>query len=238
MFLDIIMGRKHRIGLTLTPRSLALLDALVDQTMLSRADVLDAIAQGQIQLLAPEAQWSFHITAIAEEDFVLTPRSTVDASTGNASTPPSSSMQPAADVSPVPAEAPRAPSEPDAEAILKAQLSDATDTITRLRAELATVRDQLTTAPAVPVASSNEAAPAAPKTTSESAPKAGPSTEWVSYLQNQLLAARSAQADLAAQVGRQTAELERLRQSLAQAQQMAAIGETQINRWQYKTFAQ
>jgi hypothetical protein len=233
MFLDIVMGRKNQVGLALTPQAVAVLDELADRTQLTRAEVVEAIAQARLQVLVDGAEWAFRLQP-------GDPQTQVEAVDPEAQT---NQPKPAPEPVSPPVAAPTLPPQAQQDT---AEVDRLQQEVTVLQAQLAEARSHMNqlktdrqeqTPPASPDPKPEAApaptavAPAAP------APTALLNADVVKGLQEQLLNTRAAYAELEAQLQQQQAENERLQQALLEAQQVAAIGASQLNRWQYKTFS-
>lgn len=220
MVLDVIMGRKIRVGLTLTPNAVSVLDELATRTDLSRSALVESLVGGQITLSSPASQWRF--------DLVVDDAGTVSLEVSDAR-PDADEAAPAIAPAPSSAAASGATVEkaPDADPAAAAKIASLEETVATLRAKLATA------AVAAPESSAPATTPAisAPPVTE---PHASP---LVAALQQQVIDLRAQCADLEAIQADQERELEALRSDLAHSQQMAAIGEFRLNRWRYQTFS-
>ncbi|MBE7379907.1 MAG: hypothetical protein F6J95_000670 [Leptolyngbya sp. SIO1E4] len=246
MFLDIFMGRKNQVRLTLTSEAATVLDDLAKQTDLSRSEVINAIAQGKVTLIADGAQWAFYLRS-GEAGPILEAVSSPAGATPSTATPPPESL---------PSPSPSAQSQPAAsDGATASPEATATATINRLHGEIAALQTKLAIAQAEvdriakgngiqpqmnasqPPAQSQPPEPTAAAIPTPPQAETPLPTNAVAKLQQQLLDAKAAHALLEELYQKQQAETARLWQELAQLQQVAAIGENQLNRWQYKTFA-
>lgn len=231
MFLDIVMGRKNQVGLTLSPQAVALLDELAQQTDSSRAAVIEAIAQAQLALHADTPQWSFHLVPTADKTEVkpwaegaadapttapeATPAEPVDAAQNDHVQIASEVYESSADVAQLRQE----------KAALQAQLDAARSQIQQLQAQ---------------AAQPQPAAPSTPPQETASPPLAAATASTVDVtgqLREQVISLKTAYADLSTAHQEQQSENQRLQAALAESRSLANLGEAQLNRWQYKTFS-
>ncbi|NER84173.1 MAG: hypothetical protein F6K42_32475 [Leptolyngbya sp. SIO1D8] len=269
MLLDIIMGRKNQVWLTLTPEAVSVLDDLAQHTDLSRSDMIEALFQTQIALSAENAQWNFNLksgetgTCVEATTEISTPIQLTDSEDKpNLVTLGQASDKQVAQVE-VPATAHNLyipePETPDGAASSKRDTAS-TARINALEAEVATLQASLAathaetsrltarlqaeqtspqsamTEAAEPV-SSQLAATVEVMAPESASPEALLSSDLVAKLQAQLLEAKDAYANLDELYQQQQAENDSLRQEIARMRQVAAIGESQLNRWQYKRFS-
>lgn len=219
MFLDVIMGRKIRVGLTLTPNAVSVLDELATRTDLSRSALVESLVGGQITLSSPASQWRF--------DLVVDDAGTVSLEVSDA-IPDADETAPAIAPAPSSAAASEATVEkaPDADPAAAAKIASLEETVATLRAKLAAA----TAAPEPSVPATTPAIAAPPATEPHT-------STLVAALQQQVIDLRAQCADLESAHAAQARELEALRSDLAHSQQMAAIGEFRLNRWRYQTFS-
>ncbi len=256
MFLDVIMGRKQHIGLALSPQAVTVLDELAQQTDQSRIEVMEAIAHGRLAVNAVAPEWSFTLTRAGDHMTVMpasevmaaaslpqssvTPPSSVTSEFPTSQTPSTvhqaSSSPPSSHTSSMMPDRPAAEGTQTAENTLSAadiaalkelsalqqtQLDAARSHIRQLQARLS---NHLSTAALI----------SAPSMTSE---RPAAETDITGRLQAELTTLQTAYAELAAAHQEQQSQNHHLRQQLATAQTMATIGESQLNRWRYKTFS-
>ena len=223
------MVRKPRVSLSLTPAAAAVLDALTNATELSRSALVEQVLQGKVAFEGPAIDWTVSI-----QDTEAGP-TVASVSSGPPTSSPAATADPTTPVPETPIKATDAASVPTS----SGTKDDRTAEIKALQQQLADLTAQL--------AAARTPAPTAPPAVETPAPvtsSVGESsgTERVSdpapALQQQLVAAIAAQADLQTQLQDQTQELTTLRQQLAQQQSLAAVGEHQLNRWRYHTYAQ
>lgn len=241
MFLDLVMGRKSQIGLTLSSNAVSVLDELAKQTESSRSEIIEAIAHAKLAIVADAPERVFHISHGDDQTIV----EEVDAPRDEKSSEPTATSQSSQETPSTPAE-----HQPKAEPTLpksavnetvnrleqeKAALQNQSaqekatlqDQLAKTQADLAQIKSQLQQSQAQ---QSEASAPAQPSFTAAN-------VDVTAQLREQLLNVKSALADLKDQHEQQQAENARLQQALAEAQMAATIGESQLKRWQYKTFS-
>jgi hypothetical protein len=227
MFLDIVMGRKNQVGLAWTPQAITVLDTLAEHTQLSRADVIEAIAQARIQILTDTAEWAVRLQPGDDHPQVevLDPQALATP----AATPPA----------PPPPEPP-APTPVDTAATdrLQSEVTALHSQLQEARSHIQNLQFQLQEQAAAPAPAPEPVpVPVVAPPTPAPALVSGLQDGVVKGLQEQLLNTRAAYAELETQLKQQQAENDRLQQALIEAQQVATIGSSQLNRWQYKTFS-
>jgi ribosomal protein L29 len=255
VFLQKLMVRKPRVSLSLTPAAVAVLDELTTATELSRSALVEQMLQGKMAFESAALAWTVSIQDTEAGPTVATissgpPTSSAPTAPTPAQTGPEATIDEADEI-PVPdavgTDASRDDSSPlpslsgpDTEPVAQQQPEDDLATeITALQQQLADLKAQLAAAQTpAPVISTAVETPA-PAVPSAGGPSASERiNDPVPALQQQLVAAIAAQDDLQAQLQGQAQELATLRQQLAQQQSLAAVGEHQLNRWRYHTYAQ
>lgn len=242
------MVRKPRVSLSLTPAAVAVLDELTNATELSRSALVEHMLQGRMAFDSPALAWTVRIQDTEAGPTVATVSSGPPPSSPTPAPDPATLESAAVEVADEAPEAPvstasdtttpnlddpgtaSSPDHSDGQPLAQAPETspDRTAEITALQQQLAAIKAQLAAAQTLPPAIS----PGAKSSASE------PINDPVPALQQQLLAAIAAQDDLQAQLQGQAQELATLRQQLAQQQSLAAVGERQLNRWRYHTYAQ
>lgn len=234
------MARKPKVSLSLTPAAIAVLDHLVQRMDSSRSALVEQILQGQVVLHTPLGEWTVRWEA------------TEDGATVTAVVP-GGEETPEAEPKGIEAAA----SEP----LATGETTDLSDEVQTLRQQIADLEAQLAIANAEPAPTQIETQGTVPETSAElttlnqqvadlqaqlaraeavppvPAQPQGMGSDVTLALQRQLMDAIAAQSNLKAQLHTQAQELARLRQTLAQQQSLAAIGERQLNRWQHQTYA-
>lgn len=231
MFLDIVMGRKNQVGLTLSPRAVAVLDELAQQTESSRAEVIEAIAHAQLALDTDAPQWSFYL--IDEND-----QTTVKPWSG-----PITEAEENAESSPV-VEAPSSePAPPHPQPVATTSDDTTAQALRQLQREKSDLQAQLDAARSQVQQLQSQLANPSPSEAPSSRPPASPTvpaavvSDITGQLREQLTNLKTAYAELESVLQQQKAENQRLQQSLSQTQPLASIGAAQLNRWQYKNFS-
>lgn len=225
MFLDLLKGRKSRVGLSLSPQSVEVLDKLTDAAELSRSDLIEGLMQGQLTVWSEKAQRVFQLKIDEAGGVAVEPDAPPTGDTSRTDRIAALESEIAGlKAQLATAEAPQAtPSTSDAE------LAQQQQTVTALRQDIATLQSQLTQLTQVPTSS--------PADLTTGAAVASTSSDVVAKLQQQLLDSRAAYAELTQQHQEQAQEIARLQQALNQTQAFATIGESQLNRWRYQTFS-
>lgn len=218
---DWITGKKVRVSFSLSPASLETLDAIADHTHLTRSEVIEALSEGRLSLLGEKAKTQFTLSAKGvrvnthpDETDPPSPVSTVALETVAASRTDSAA-------------------DPVREAASQSQGRDATFLKVDETAEL--IQEAAFQPPHI------ENTKASPE----------PLHQQIATLNQQLadlqaclaqqrdreIAQKAQNADLAQQTQEQQQRLEVLEQQITQLQQMATIGEAQINRWRFQTYS-
>jgi ribosomal protein L29 len=254
VFLQKLMVRKPRVSLSLTPAAVAVLDELTTATELSRSALVEQMLQGKMAFESAALAWTVSIQDTEAGPTVATissgpPTSSAPTAPTPVQTGPEATIDEADEI-PVPdavgTDASRDDSSalpslsgPDTEPVAQQPEDDLATEITALQQQLADLKAQLAAAQTpAPVISTAVETPA-PAVPSAGGPSASERiNDPVPALQQQLVAAIAAQDDLQAQLQGQAQELATLRQQLAQQQSLAAVGEHQLNRWRYHTYAQ
>ena len=231
MFLDIVMGRKNQVGLTLSPRAVELLDELAQQMESSRAEVIEAIAQAELALHTDTPQWSFHLVPTEDKTEV-------------------SSWQQGAEAAPQPSPARHPEDHTGASQRDRSQAANGGNAtgaeLTQLRQEKAALQAQLDAArsqiqqlQAQAAQSPQASLPAFQQASiSDQGTAATASTVDVTgQLREQIINLKATYAELLATHQAQENENQRLEKALAESRSLARLGEAQLNRWQYKTFS-
>jgi predicted RNase H-like nuclease (RuvC/YqgF family) len=235
MFLDIIMGRKTKVGLTLTSETVNILDVLASQTELSRSALIQQLAQAQISLTAESTERIF-ILSTDESGAVSLVEATPSQKEAETGTDPTEIAALHQEIGTLKAQLAETHSQQSA---LATQLTEAQQVHASLRTQLMEAQQQQDTLKAELIAARSHTVATV---STAPAPTVAPplfsdTSDLVSKLQQQLVAAIAANTHLETQYQEQVQAVEKMRQELAQAQQLANIGASQVNRWRFQTFS-
>lgn len=225
MFLDVIMGRKQQVRLALSPGAVAVLDELAQQTELSRAELVEAIAEGRLVTQATDPEWIFVLDTTDDHTAVIP-----------------------ASVSPATPSAPELATDlpvsaPPATTAHSTNLADESSTIAELEQTCATLRTQLNEARSRlrhwqdqrSDAQHIAVSPQATAPTTSAVPTVV--TDITARLRAELTDLKGAYADLTAAYREQQDQNQTLHQQLAAQAAIATIGEAQLNQWRYRNFS-
>lgn len=229
--LDWMMGKKARFSFSLSPTSVARLDAIAQQRQVARADVIEQLLQGQLTLIGLADSPRFRLppaggTVAVESSPESSPESSLETSpeTGQAASPVQTGTQPEADPKAEPT--PTAAAAPVKPAIKPAGVAAAFPAAESAAKQL--VELPLAVTPDLPAVSAEQLLLQQQVSDLQAA----------LFQQHQLQAVRTrehrALAEIAAQ---QQQRIEALEAQLVQLSPMAAIGESRVNRWRFQHYS-